>query len=88
MQTQTVENIDRDAVAHKAYELWVAGGKKEGVAEQNWIEAERIVRESTTLKVASVARKSDPPSAPRASSSPPVANISSASNGKKANKRH
>jgi hypothetical protein len=85
MQTQTAQTIDRDTVAAKAYELWVAGGKKDGVAEQNWIEAEKLVRESATVKVASAAPKSDPPSAPRASSAPPVANIS---NGKKGNKRH
>ena len=62
-----------EAIQHKAYELWVKGGCREGVAEQNWIEAEQLVRSTKTTDSVRPAPKSDPPSAPRAASSAPVA---------------
>jgi len=80
MQTQSANTIDREAVARKAYELWVQGGRREGVADQNWAQAEQMLRDSAVVKVAPVvtnvspvttnapavtATKSDPPSAPR-----------------------
>ncbi len=37
-------SIDTDSVRIKAYELWLNGGKRDGVADQNWLEAERILR--------------------------------------------
>jgi|GEM_PF-2939621 len=84
MQTQQTSSIDRDAVARKAYELWLQGGRREGVAEQNWKDAEHYVRSlsaSVPQPPATMARKSDPPSAPRASSITPTS-------AKKSAKRH
>jgi hypothetical protein len=85
MQTQPANSIDKEAVARKAYELWVQGGRREGVAEENWIQAEQIVRgnQAPRTEVES-APKSDPPSSPRSSSSLPAAS----SNNKKPMKRH
>lgn len=62
--------IDINAVQQKAYELWVQGGCLQGVAEQNWAEAERIVRaESEEVTSVQVRPVSEPPkSAPKASS--------------------
>jgi len=42
--------VESESVRLKAYELWVNGGKRDGVAVQNWIEAERLLRttESST----------------------------------------
>jgi hypothetical protein len=87
MQTQQANSIDMEAVAKKAYDLWVQGGRRDGVAEQNWIEAERIVSSSQVPQSQSAAAlkpKSEPPSAARASSAPPMAH----SNNKKSMKRH
>ena len=84
MQTQQANSIDQETVARKAYELWVQGGRREGVAEENWIQAEQLVRANQAPKTeAKSAPKSDPPSSPRSSSSLPAAH-----NGKKSTKRH
>ena len=37
-------SVDSESVRLKAYELWVKGGKRDGVADQNWLEAERVLR--------------------------------------------
>ena len=71
--TSTSPTIDIEAIQHKAYELWVKGGRREGVAEQNWIEAERQVLSSQKEPAIRPAPSSEPPSAPRAASSVPVA---------------
>ncbi len=85
MQTQQANSIDKEAVARKAYELWVQGGRRDGVAEENWIQAEQIVRANQAPKAeAKSAPKSDPPSSPRSSSSLPAAHV----NNKKSMKRH
>lgn len=34
---------DLSAISRLAYELWEKGGRREGTAEQNWLEAERIL---------------------------------------------
>lgn len=49
--TAMISAVDTDSVRLKAYELWVSGGRREGVAVQNWLEAERILR-STEASVA------------------------------------
>jgi hypothetical protein len=74
MQTSSTRPAnDIEAIQHKAYELWVKGGRREGVADQNWAEAERLVRAAQTTDSVRPAPKSDPPSAPRAASSAPMA---------------
>jgi hypothetical protein len=75
-----------EAIQHKAYELWVKGGCREGVAEQNWIEAEQLVRSTQTADSVRPTPKSDPPSSPRAASSAPVAQKTSQK--KNSMKRH
>jgi len=74
MQIQQANStIELEAVQRKAYELWVQGGCREGVAEQNWNEAERLLRAAQSQRAEKSAPVSEPPSAPRASSSPPPA---------------
>jgi hypothetical protein len=46
--------VDYDAIRSKAYELWVSGGCQPGVAEQNWLEAERIVASRAKSKPAPI----------------------------------
>jgi len=100
MQSQQANStVELEVVQLKAYELWVQGGRRDGVAEQNWKEAERMVQATQPQRAASsapapermvqasqprTAPASEPPSAPRASSSPPVAHT----NNKKSMKRH
>jgi hypothetical protein len=55
--------VDTDSVRIKAYELWVTGGKREGEAVQNWLEAERILRSTEAV----VSTRSN---APQATSAP------------------
>ncbi len=44
MQHATIsQTVDTESVRHMAYEIWVKGGRREGMAEQNWLEAERIL---------------------------------------------
>jgi len=98
MQTQQANStVELEAVQHKAYELWVQGGCREGVAEQNWKEAERLVQATQpqraaapapaperVVQAATPAPVSEPASASRAPSSPPAAHP----NSKKSMKRH
>jgi len=98
MQTQQANStVELEAVQRKAYELWVQGGCREGVAEQNWKEAERLVQATQPqraatpapaperlVQAATPAPVSEPASAPRAPSSPPAAHP----NNKKSMKRH
>jgi hypothetical protein len=85
MQTQQSNSaVEIEAVQRKAYELWVQGGCREGVAEQNWKEAERLVRATQAQRAEPSAPASEPSSAHRAPSSPPAAQT----NNKKAMKRH
>lgn len=59
----TSGGLDSDNVRRKAYELWVNGGRRAGVAEQNWLEAERILSsKSQTISTA-----------PALANAPPVA---------------
>ena len=63
-------SVNFSAVQLKAYELWLSGGCLEGVAEQNWAEAERMVHAESTEKqhdVRTTAASEPPPSAPKSS---------------------
>jgi hypothetical protein len=91
MQTQQANStVELEAVQRKAYELWLQGGCREGVAEQNWNEAVRLVQgtqpqqATQPLQAATPTRASEPPSSPRASSSSPMTHP----NNKKSMKRH
>lgn len=85
MQTQQANStVELEAVQRKAYELWLQGGCREGVAEQNWNEAVRLVQATQPQRTTSASPASEPPSSPRASSSAPVAST----NNKKSMKRH
>ncbi len=35
--------VDFSAISQLAYELWEKGGRRDGTAGQNWLEAERIL---------------------------------------------
>lgn len=70
-QSSTSQKVDSDNVRRKAYELWVNGGRRDGVAEQNWLEAEQIL--SSTQ--ATFSTRSAPPAQPE--SAPPAAAVSS-----------
>jgi len=65
-QTAMNQSVDLENVRMKAYELWITGGMRDGVAVQNWVEAERIVA-STETKIST---RSESPSAP--ASAPPA----------------
>jgi len=69
-QTAMNQSVDLENVRMKAYELWVTGGMRDGVAVQNWVEAERIVASTETKISTRTASPSAPPSAP--SSAPPA----------------
>jgi hypothetical protein len=91
MQTQQANStVELEAVQRKAYELWLQGGCREGVAEQNWNEAVRLVQATRPQQAtqpqqaATLTHASEPPSSPRASSSAPVTHT----NNKKSMKRH
>jgi len=65
--TQT-STIDNDAISKRAYEIWEALGRPEGVADQTWAEAERQL-------TADVAKSSSKISdAPKASATVPETN--------------
>lgn len=59
---------DFRAISRLAYELWEKSGRREGMAEQNWLEAERILasRGHATLSGQAVDTLSTAPSAARA----------------------
>lgn len=71
--------VDPSAVQAKAYELWEAKGRPEGVAEQTWHEAEQQLALEATLgakqagsapeqiEAAPEAPASEPPSSPNPS---------------------
>lgn len=44
MPRKKPSEIDRDAVARKAYELWAARGYPHGDPEHDWYEAEKHLR--------------------------------------------
>lgn len=83
--TSTTPVTDIAAIQRKAYELWLSGGCREGVAEQNWAEAERLVSESQAAPALRTAPVSEPPSAPRLATS---AVVTEKPNQKKSLKRH
>lgn len=85
MQTQQANStVELEAVQRKAYELWMQGGCRDGVAEQNWNEAERLVRATQPQRAETSAPTLEPPSAPRTASTPPAVHT----NNKKSMKRH
>jgi hypothetical protein len=60
MQIQQANStVELEAVQRKAYELWVQGGCREGVAEQNWNEAERLVQAMQPQRAATPAPASE-----------------------------
>lgn len=61
------QKVDPDSVRHKAYELWVNGGRRDGVAEQNWLEAEQIVSSTQAAPSTQTTPVAQPESAPPAS---------------------
>lgn len=84
--TSTSTDVNIEAIQRKAYELWLKGGCRDGVAEQNWTEAERLVRAEQAQDSARQQPRSDPP---RALSSEPVQQMDQRQNGKKSvAKRH
>ncbi len=63
--TSMNRGVDSESVRAKAYELWVKGGCRDGVAEQNWLEAEKILS-STEASTSSRATPVSQPSVPEA----------------------
>ena len=55
----TSPRVESNAIRQKAYELWLSGGRLGGVAEQNWLEAERILK--STSAPASAPQVAQPP---------------------------
>jgi hypothetical protein len=63
----TSPRVETNAIRQKAYELWLSGGRLGGVAEQNWLEAERMLK--STPAPAS-ARPAPAAAAPQSAQSP------------------
>jgi len=61
--------IDSDAITRLAYELWVGRGRPEGSPEQDWFEAERILRATAESTLTSDAEATSTASPPRGSKS-------------------
>lgn len=45
--SQTMQ-ITEEMIRTKAYELWEADGKPEGAAEENWLTAEALLKQTRT----------------------------------------
>jgi hypothetical protein len=71
-QASTSQRIDSENVRRKAYELWISGGRREGVADQNWLEAEKILSSTEASLSARSAPASQPPKAPEATPAAPA----------------
>jgi hypothetical protein len=65
-QASMSQRIDSENVRLKAYELWIKGGQRDGVAEQNWLEAEKILSSTQAAPSTHSAPTSQPPKAPQA----------------------
>jgi hypothetical protein len=46
-----ISDAVRNLISRKAYELWEQRGRQDGNALQDWLKAERIVREHTNDQV-------------------------------------
>jgi hypothetical protein len=67
MQNATIsQTVDAESVQCMAYEIWVKGGRRDGVAEQNWLEAERILNAAQASHSTHTAPSTPPESTPAA----------------------
>lgn len=71
-QASMSQRIDSENVRRKAYELWISGGRRDGVAEQNWLEAEKIVSSTEATLSTRSAPTTQPPKAPEATPATPA----------------
>lgn len=78
--------VDPSAVQAKAYELWEAKGRPEGVAEQTWHEAEQQLALEASL-VAKQAKAEAPASEPPSSPNPSATTQKKSSNGGRRTRR-
>jgi hypothetical protein len=51
--TATIDRIDRDRLAQRAYELYLARGREDGRDLEDWLAAERELLERETLQTQS-----------------------------------
>ncbi len=66
-QASMSQRVNNEIVRVKAYELWISGGRRDGVAEQNWLEAEKILSSTEASLSTRSAPASQPPKAPEVS---------------------
>jgi hypothetical protein len=80
MQQASTQKIDTEIVRSKAYELWIKGGRRQGVAE-----AERILSATNTARATDAATTSAPstPAAAPISVKPAPKSTASPSNRKR-----
>ncbi len=71
-QASTIQRNDSENVRRKAYELWITGGRRDGVAEQNWLEAEKILSSTDAALSTRSAPATQPPKALGATSVTPL----------------
>ncbi len=71
-QASMSQGIDSENVRRKAYELWISGGRREGVAEQNWLEAEKILSSTQASFSTRSAPTTQPPKAPESAPAAPA----------------
>jgi len=67
------QTVDSESVQRKAYEIWVKGGRRDGVAVQNWLEAEQILSSTQATLTTRTAPQAQPESAPPSSAAAPSA---------------
>jgi len=71
-QASTSQRSDSENVRRKAYELWITGGRRDGVAEQNWLEAEKILSSTEAILSTRLAPATQPPKAAEATPATPL----------------
>ena len=71
-QASMSQRIDSENVRRKAYELWINGGRRDGVAEQNWLEAEKLLSSTEATISTRSAPTTQPPQAPEVATAAPA----------------
>ena len=72
------QKVDPESVRRKAYELWISGGRRDGVADQNWLEAEQILSSTQATISTRTAPLTQPASVPPAPAAAPSSSKSAA----------
>ena len=82
------QNVDPESVRRKAYELWINGGRRDGVADQNWLEAEQILSATqATISTRTTPLAQPAPAPPAPASAPSSSKAPAKPNGNAASRK-